>query len=120
MNYATQIEVLKKIEELYSEISRITSQLDIEEDSHEEILIRRQKLLDEIISLQERKKTLPIGTDLHQINECEGRIKALILSIMSDSTLILEAAKILSDSIKEELSKMSTARRAAKGYAAYQ
>jgi hypothetical protein len=118
MNYATQIEILKRIEELYSEIFRITSLLDIEQDDHEKILIRRQELLNEIISLQERQKTLPLGAEPQQISECEKKIKALILSIMSDSALILEASRFLQESIKKELSKITTARRAAKGYAA--
>jgi len=119
MNYSAQIDVLKRIEELYSEISRITSQLDIEQDDGERILIRRQELLDEVISLQERRKSLPPGADSQQISECEKRIKAIILSVMSDSALILEASKFLRDSIKEELSKMSVAGKAAKAYAAH-
>jgi len=119
MNYAAQIDVLKRIEELYSEISRITSQLDIEQDDREQVLVRRQELLDEVISLQEHRKTLPLGADSHQISECEKRIKATILSVMSDSALIMEASTFLRDSIKEELSKMSVAGRAAKAYAAH-
>jgi len=119
MNYAAQIDVLKRIEELYSEISRITSQLDVEQDGHEQVLIRRQELLDEVISLQERRKALPLGADPQQINECEKRIKATILSVLSDSSLIMEASKFLRDSIKEELTKMSAAGKAAKAYAAH-
>jgi len=119
MNYATQIDVLKKIEELYSEVSRITSQLDIEQDDHERMLIRRQELLDEVISLQERRKSLPLGANSQQISECEKKIKAIILSVLSDSSLIMEASRFLRDSIKEELSKMSTAGKAAKAYAAH-
>jgi len=119
MNYATQIDVLKKIEELYSEIFRITSQLDVKQDEHERILIRRQELLDEVISLQEHRKTLPLGAEPQQISEREKKIKAIILSVMSDSALIMEASKVLRDSIKEELSKMSVAGNAAKAYAAH-
>ena len=119
MNYATQIDVLKKIEELYLEISRITSQLDIRQDDHERILIRRQELLDEIISLQEQRKSLPTGADSQQISECEKRIKSIILSVLSDSSLIMEASIFLRDSIKDELSKTSVSGKAAKAYAAH-
>jgi uncharacterized protein YoxC len=119
INYATQFEILQRIEDLYSQISRITAQIDFEKENHEQILNERQKLLDEITSLQKLFGNLEPGASAEKINAIEERIKVLLMGILSDSEMLLERSQVLQDSIKEELSKITITSNAAKSYAAY-
>ncbi|MDR0304333.1 MAG: hypothetical protein LBH98_06150 [Chitinispirillales bacterium] len=116
--YTTKIQALEKIQDLYLEISRITSQMNFNRDDYEQIAEQREKLLVEISHLQKRKDTLPPGTDSNRISEYEQRIKSIIMSIVTDTSLLLEKSEKLHASMKEEMAKISTANKAAKGYAA--
>jgi len=115
----TQLEVLKKIEAAYLEISRITSQMDLEKDEDAQNLNQREKLLQEIESLKNKQNTLPLGATEEQIKETENRIKSLVLAILAESDMLMEQGKVLHASMKEEISKLSTASKAAQSYAAY-
>jgi transcriptional regulator with AAA-type ATPase domain len=116
--YSTQFELLQRIEELYSDIARITAQVDFEQENHEEILVEREKILNEIVSLQKQRQNLELGASVQQINERELKIRTLILAILSDSDPLLEEARVQHGVLKEKLSKVQTASRAAKSYAA--
>lgn len=118
IEYATKIEVLEKIRELYSDIQRITYQIDFNGDEYEQIVAQREKLFGEILTLQEQKDTLPLGASAEQISECEQKIKFLIMSILADTSPILEKSINLRDSMEKELSKVTTLNKAAKSYAA--
>jgi hypothetical protein len=118
IEYATKIEVLEKIRELYSDIQRITYQIDFNGDEYEQIVAQREKLFGEILILQEQKDTLPLGAGAEQISECEQKIKFLIMSILADTSPILEKSINLRDSMEKELSKVTTLNKAAKSYAA--
>ena len=115
----TQFEILKKIEQSYQEISRLTAQLNMENDDAEQIISRRGKLLSEIDLLKKEQNNLPLGASGEEMTKIEKRIKALVLSVMTDSALLLEQSKVLHASMKEEISKLSTANKAAQSYAAY-
>jgi hypothetical protein len=119
MEYKTQFEILRKIEELYSEISRITSQINLSQNNHEQIISEREKLFAEILLLQGQKNNLALGADFEEIKKCEQKIKALILSIMSDSQPIMEESQSLLVSMKAEIAKVSTVNQAVKSYAVY-
>jgi len=117
--YTTQIEILQKIEELYSRIAQITAQIDFERENHEEILTQRENLLSEIISLQKQRENLELGASVEQIRSSERKIKSLILAILSDSEPLMEQAQTLHVSIKKELEGIQTANKAAQSYAAH-
>jgi len=114
----TQFEILKKIEELYSDIARITAQIDFELENQEEILLERERIINEIVLLQKQRDNLELGASVKQINECELRIRTLILAILSDTDPLLEQARFEHGVLKEKLSKVQTASRAARSYAA--
>ena len=116
--YTTQTEVLEKIVELYSEILRITSQIDFANDEYERIVKLREKLFDEISALQKKRDSLPSGASVQKLAEYERKVQTLIMSIIADTSPILEKSINMRDAIKEELSKVSAATKAAKCYAA--
>jgi len=116
----TQFEILKKVEELYSEIARITTLIDLEQDDTAgKFIIQRENLFNEIVALKRKQENLPLGASQEQIDEIDEKIKSLILSIMADSASLIEKAKALHASMKEEISKLSTANKAAQSYAVY-
>ena len=119
VKYGTQIEVLEEIRKLYSEIQRITSQINIENNEYEQIVIMREKLFDEISVLQKQKDKLPSGASPQNLSKCEQEIKSLIMSIIADTSPILEKSINLRDSMKKELSKITTVNKAAQSYAAH-
>jgi hypothetical protein len=115
----TQFEILKKIETTYTEIARLTAQINIEDNQSSKDLSAREKLLNEVDSLQKKADNSPLGADESQIKEIKQRIKSLILTAMSDSVMLLEEANTLRDTMKEEISKITTTNKAAQGYAAH-
>ena len=119
MNYSTKIEILNKVYELYCDISRITSQIDLEQDGYVEIADKREQMLNEVISLQSLLPSLPNGADAEQIVKRQEEIKSLAISIFSETATLIEKSRLLHASMKKELSKISTMNKAARSYAAY-
>jgi hypothetical protein len=115
----TQFEMLKKIEELYSEIYRITTHINLENDESEQILVQRESLLNEVTLLQKNLSRYPLGATYEQVEEIKHRIKSRILSVMADSTSLLEQAQILHANLKEKIANTQGSNRAAQGYAAH-
>jgi hypothetical protein len=119
IKYKTQIEILEKIRELYSDVLRITSRMDFSRDEHEQIAAQREELLKEITILRKQKDALALGADAKQIDKCEQKIKNLVMSILAETSLLLDESESVYQSLKEDLYKISTANKAAKSYAAH-
>jgi chromosome segregation ATPase len=117
--YKTQFEILQKIEKLYSDIVRITAQIDLDNEEYEQILRQREELLNEVAQLQKQRAGLELGASQAQISEVEQKIQALILAALSDSEVLIEKAKELHDSLKKEISGAQKSMQAAKAYAAH-
>ena len=117
--YNTQFELLQRIESLYSDIVRITTQINLENDDHQQILTQREALISEVATLQKQKSGLELGASTVEISEIEKRIQGLILAALSDSEILMEKAEELHASLKIEISGSKKSVQAAKAYAAH-
>jgi len=117
--YRTQFEALKKIESLYSDIVRLSSQIDLDGDEHEQVLKQREPLINEVSELQKQQAVLELGASIEQIREVEQKIQKLVLAALSDSQSLMERAQELHDFYQKELSGAQKSVQAAKAYAAH-
>lgn len=114
--FKTQHELLKHLCVLGRDVVRLTSLLNVEDDSHAVLLEKREKVLGEITALRSTQKSLPVGGDIEALEE---EFNSLILSAMSDSALLMEEVKTVRDTLKKELSPSLKGMRAAFQYQSY-
>jgi len=117
--YKTQFDLLQKIESLYSDIVRMTAQIDLDKEEHEQILTQRDILINEVAALQKQRAGLEPGANNIEINDIERRIQSLILAALSDSQTLIEKVEELQVSLKKEILGSQKSVQAAKAYAAH-
>lgn len=113
----TQVELLKDVNRLYSEVQSLTELiLRVDPEERPVIAVQRGEIIEQCQNSLELLESLPIGGTLSDIQEEKNRLKEMILATVSQDAVINAALCEEKDSIKQILRRNSGTHRAADAY----